>query len=457
MCFSVWHAVTVPLITPSSGVLTQYKSSTQISEDWEECLSKSIDLIACVCLPRCREWYLNGNYLVVIVSVAVILPLALMKQLGKCVIDRYKVCFSVMGLKWKNIILFMAAIYILIKDPEETFNTSQNQFREDGSWQTVNFGVLVWRTGLITSDSHDHCPLQVICSIASKVDQCCCSSSYESDINELFVFKDTWDTPAVSPSAAWCSSSSRYVTHLDYGLIFACSGTSDCHDIGLFWNKICHLPLCLLLATNSWLCIKFKLQCFFCRMLLAYFFLALCQWPTCFSHSSFPMLTMCVIPLHLTGYLQEVHCPLSICWLCVKCHCHWAEFERHVSRRGGWHCMYTQNGQPQHPSRCTHVTLLEKFTSTFTAMAADKHPLYASVILSMMPVRVHNPSMKITHSLKPSVLSGGHQGSFQAVNERQVSRDALWPLAQHCWCSASSSEIISFAHHEQGIKLSEKA
>ncbi|KAF6732983.1 Sodium-coupled neutral amino acid transporter 3 [Oryzias melastigma] len=28
------------------------------------------------------EWYLNGNYLVIIVSVAVILPLALMKQLG---------------------------------------------------------------------------------------------------------------------------------------------------------------------------------------------------------------------------------------------------------------------------------------------------------------------------------------------------------------------------------------
>lgn len=31
----------------------------------------------------CSEWYLNGNYLVVIVSIAVILPLALMKQLGK--------------------------------------------------------------------------------------------------------------------------------------------------------------------------------------------------------------------------------------------------------------------------------------------------------------------------------------------------------------------------------------
>lgn len=41
-----------------------------------------------VCLPFFfdlfgREWYVNGNYLVVIVSCSVILPLALMKQLGK--------------------------------------------------------------------------------------------------------------------------------------------------------------------------------------------------------------------------------------------------------------------------------------------------------------------------------------------------------------------------------------
>lgn len=30
-----------------------------------------------------RDWYMNGNYLVILVSVTVILPLALMKQLGK--------------------------------------------------------------------------------------------------------------------------------------------------------------------------------------------------------------------------------------------------------------------------------------------------------------------------------------------------------------------------------------
>lgn len=31
----------------------------------------------------CSEWYLNGNYLVVFVSVGIILPLSLLKNLGK--------------------------------------------------------------------------------------------------------------------------------------------------------------------------------------------------------------------------------------------------------------------------------------------------------------------------------------------------------------------------------------
>lgn len=35
-------------------------------------------------LPSRRNWYLNGNYLVILVSVTVILPLALMRQLGEC-------------------------------------------------------------------------------------------------------------------------------------------------------------------------------------------------------------------------------------------------------------------------------------------------------------------------------------------------------------------------------------
>jgi len=30
-----------------------------------------------------REWYLNGNYLVILVTVGIILPLSLLKSLGK--------------------------------------------------------------------------------------------------------------------------------------------------------------------------------------------------------------------------------------------------------------------------------------------------------------------------------------------------------------------------------------
>lgn len=39
------------------------------------------DLISTCCV--CSEWYLNGNYLVVFVSIGVILPLSLLKNLGK--------------------------------------------------------------------------------------------------------------------------------------------------------------------------------------------------------------------------------------------------------------------------------------------------------------------------------------------------------------------------------------
>lgn len=38
-----------------------------------------------ICVSDClslREWFLNGNYLIIIVSVCIILPLALMRQLG---------------------------------------------------------------------------------------------------------------------------------------------------------------------------------------------------------------------------------------------------------------------------------------------------------------------------------------------------------------------------------------
>lgn len=31
------------------------------------------------------EWYMDGNYVVVFVSIGIILPLSLLKNLGKCV------------------------------------------------------------------------------------------------------------------------------------------------------------------------------------------------------------------------------------------------------------------------------------------------------------------------------------------------------------------------------------
>ena len=34
-------------------------------------------------IPPGRDWYMNGNYLVILVSVTIILPLALMRQLGE--------------------------------------------------------------------------------------------------------------------------------------------------------------------------------------------------------------------------------------------------------------------------------------------------------------------------------------------------------------------------------------
>lgn len=42
-----------------------------------------LDLTWAPCRRPCRVWYMNGNYLVILVSVSVILPLALMRQLGE--------------------------------------------------------------------------------------------------------------------------------------------------------------------------------------------------------------------------------------------------------------------------------------------------------------------------------------------------------------------------------------
>lgn len=51
----------------------------------------------CFLLLRCREWYTNGDYLVLLVSVIIILPLSLLRNLGKqcvcvceCVVLKYE-------------------------------------------------------------------------------------------------------------------------------------------------------------------------------------------------------------------------------------------------------------------------------------------------------------------------------------------------------------------------------
>lgn len=36
-----------------------------------------------ILLFLCSEWYLNGNYVVVLVSIGIILPLSMLKNLGK--------------------------------------------------------------------------------------------------------------------------------------------------------------------------------------------------------------------------------------------------------------------------------------------------------------------------------------------------------------------------------------
>lgn len=43
-------------------------------------------LMFLICVAVLREWFLNGNYLIIIVSALVILPLAVMRRLGMLVL-----------------------------------------------------------------------------------------------------------------------------------------------------------------------------------------------------------------------------------------------------------------------------------------------------------------------------------------------------------------------------------
>ncbi len=70
-----------------------------------KCILMNCSMMKACARCLCSEWYLNGNYLVVFVSIGVILPLSMLKNLGKtllwvsvCVCD---VVFNRDALKWK--------------------------------------------------------------------------------------------------------------------------------------------------------------------------------------------------------------------------------------------------------------------------------------------------------------------------------------------------------------------
>lgn len=46
-----------------------------------------------ILLFLCSEWYLNGNYVVVLVSIGIILPLSMLKNLGKTVLGVRELVF----------------------------------------------------------------------------------------------------------------------------------------------------------------------------------------------------------------------------------------------------------------------------------------------------------------------------------------------------------------------------
>lgn len=51
-----------------------------------------------ILFSRGREWYLNGNYLVIFVSIGIILPLSLLKNLGKSTTTVYSNAYRVVSL-----------------------------------------------------------------------------------------------------------------------------------------------------------------------------------------------------------------------------------------------------------------------------------------------------------------------------------------------------------------------
>ncbi len=74
-----------------------------------KCILMNCSMMKACARCLCSEWYLNGNYLVVFVSIGVILPLSMLKNLGKtllwvsvCVCDVVKCVLCLIGMHWNE-------------------------------------------------------------------------------------------------------------------------------------------------------------------------------------------------------------------------------------------------------------------------------------------------------------------------------------------------------------------
>lgn len=123
--------------------------------------------------PSLREWYLNGNYLIMIVSACIILPLAVMKQLGMF----FSFCCHI----FVQISLFFSRVHHSSTTPLcccfPVYWVVVVSVSHQENWNCHYFNL--WIIFFILFLSFN----------ATQV---------------------TWATQAVSPSAAWCFSSFRW-------------------------------------------------------------------------------------------------------------------------------------------------------------------------------------------------------------------------------------------------------
>lgn len=74
--------------TESTGWVIKQCFAVIHSASWDVCFM----LMFLICAAVLREWFLNGNYLILIVSALVILPLAVMRRLGMLVLFSCSSC-----------------------------------------------------------------------------------------------------------------------------------------------------------------------------------------------------------------------------------------------------------------------------------------------------------------------------------------------------------------------------